>query len=186
MRLGALFAGTGAVSPAAGSALSLALRVAFAVSLLPFFLASAATKFDGLGLSDQAYFLILPQTMEAVAYDPAQIGWPWRLWVALGTGAELLLPVALVAGLATRWAALGMIGFLAVMSVTEVWFHGVPDAVVGAWFDADPYALILDQRLAWLALLLVLAVLGGGRISLDALVRARRDARQARRSQATL
>jgi len=186
MPLRALFAGTGAVSPAAGSALSLALRAVFAVSVLPFLLASAATKFDGFGLSDQAYFLILPQYMEAVAYDPAAIGWPWRLWVALGSGAEVALPLALVAGLATRWAALAMIGFLAVMSVTEVWFHGVPDAVVGAWFDADPYALILDQRLMWCALLVVLAVLGGGRVSVDAWLRARRATRQARHSQPTL
>ncbi|PKP63412.1 MAG: hypothetical protein CVT86_05270 [Alphaproteobacteria bacterium HGW-Alphaproteobacteria-8] len=165
-----IFSASGAVSPALGSALSLGLRVAFALSLLPFFLASVATQIDGFTLTDQAYFLILPQYMEAVAYDPAQISWPGHLYVALGTLAEAVLPVLLVLGLATRAAALGMVLFIVVMSVTDIWFHGVPDAVVGALLDPYPYALILDQRLIWCALLSALAVVGGGRVSFDALI----------------
>lgn len=161
---------SGSVAPLLGSALSVALRAVFALSLLPFFLATAATQIDGFSLTDQAYFLILPQYMEAVAYDPTQIAWPWKLYVALGTLAEVVLPVALVLGLATRAAALGMAIFIVVMSITDVWFHGVPDAVVGALLDANPYSLILDQRLLWCALLASLAVVGGGRVSLDALI----------------
>lgn len=166
----------GAISPALGSALSLGLRVVFALNLLPFFLAAAATKVDGFALSDQAYFLILPQYMEAVAYDPSQIAWPWHLYVALGTLAEAMLPVLLVLGLATRPAALGMILFIVVMSITDIWFHGVADEVVGALLDPNPYSLILDQRLIWCALLAALAVVGGGRVSLDALIARRRPA----------
>jgi len=166
----------GAVSPVLGSALSLGLRLVFALSLLPFFLASAATQIDGFALTDQAYFLILPHYMEAVAYDPAMVSWPWRLYVALGTLAGALLPVLLVLGLATRAAALGMVVFIVVMSATDIWLHGVPDAVVGALLDADPYALILDQRLMWCAMLAALAVVGGGRFSLDALVARARPA----------
>ena len=40
-------------------------------------------------------------------------------------------------------------------------------ALIGGWFDRASDALILDQRLFWVFVLLFLAVNGAGRLSLD-------------------
>ncbi|MDE3123053.1 MAG: hypothetical protein KGK00_14860, partial [Paracoccaceae bacterium] len=48
--------------------------------------------------------------------------------------------------------------------------HGVDAATIGHVFDGDPYGKILDQRLMWAAVLMIPAWLGGGLVSLDALV----------------
>jgi putative oxidoreductase len=98
---------------------------------------------------------------------------PWGLIVALGTYAEFLLPVLIVAGLATRPAALGMIGFTLVQSWVDVAFHGADATTLGALFDRDPAGVILDQRALWLFLYAYLAVKGAGAVSLDALLRRR-------------
>jgi putative oxidoreductase len=82
-----------------------------------------------------------------------------------------------VLGLATRLAALGMIGFVVVMSLTDVYGHGVAGADLGAWFDGAPGALILDQRALWIVLLAVPLLLGPGALSLDRVIGLeRRDA----------
>ncbi|MGB1405483.1 MAG: hypothetical protein ACPHAL_01155 [Parvibaculales bacterium] len=39
--------------------------------------------------------------------------------------------------------------------------------LIGGWFDRASDALILDQRLFWVFVLLFLAVNGAGRLSLD-------------------
>lgn len=73
------------------------------------------------------------------------------LAAALGTAAELGLPVLLVAGLGTRLAALALFAFniVAVISYPDLSDAGLKD------------------HLLWGALLLVLAVYGPGKLSLD-------------------
>lgn len=156
-------------------------RLVFAGVLLVYFWASALTKVgDGaLGLlrpSVGAYAQIFPRQMEAVGYDISQFGlWHWAV-VTAGMWAEFLLPLALVLGLASRLAALGMIGFIVVQSATDIVGHGLGGADVGGWFDRVPDAIIADQRALWIFLLIVNVLRGGGPLSLDRLIatRARR------------
>lgn len=150
-----------------------AARLVFAGVLLVYFLNSARTKFgDGLAglidLDDGAYVQILPKQMEAVGYDPAALGLFETITVYAGTYAEAVLPVLIVAGLFTRLAALAMIGFVAVMTYTDITAHGADAATIGAWFDNLAGSAIADQRSLWLFLLLVLALKGPGPLSLDA------------------
>ena len=83
--------------------------------------------------------------------------------------AEFVLPALIVLGLATRVAALGMIGFITIQSLTDLYGHGgiTQPATLGAWFDKLPDGLILDQRAFWIFTLLVLVLKGGGILSLD-------------------
>ncbi|WP_093251574.1 DoxX family protein [Rubrimonas cliftonensis] len=153
--------------------LGLAARLAFAAVLFGYYWNSALTKVgDGLSgffdLTAGAYVQIVPWAMEAVGYDDAAIGFlPWGALVAAGTYLEFLLPLLIVAGLLTRLAALGMIGFVAVQSWVDVTFHGADAATVGALFDRIPSSVILDQRLLWAFLLSVLVAKGAGAVSLD-------------------
>lgn len=160
------------VTAAAPEVLPLAARAVFAGVLLAFFWRSAATKL-GPGPftpSDGAFIQIFPRAVEAAGYDFAQLTAFHAAVVLAGTWAEFLLPALIVAGLCTRLAAAGMIGFVLVMSVTDVLGHGVGGADLGAWFDGAPGALILDQRSLWLLLLAVPLMLGPGRLSLDRLI----------------
>ena len=157
----------------------LAARAIFAAVLFGYYWNSALTKIgDGVpgvfSIADAAYVQIVPPVVEAYGYDVSAVPvWPWGLVVAAGTYAEFVLPVLIVLGLATRPAALGMIGFTVVQSVVDVAFHGVDAATRGALFDRDPAGAILDQRALWLFLYACLAVKGAGAVSLDALVRRR-------------
>ena len=72
--------------------------------------------------------------------------------VLLGGWAEFALPLALVLGLFTRLAALGMIGFVMMQSLTDIYGHLADPATIGAWFDRASDALILDQRALWVVL----------------------------------
>lgn len=147
-------------------------RAAFAAVLLIYFWTSALTKIGPgpLGLlrpGDGAYVQIFPKAFEAAGYDASQLGlFHWAVATA-GTLAELLLPLLIVVGLLTRLAALGMIGFVIVQSLTDVLGHGLGGTDLGRWFDAMSGALVLDQRLLWIFLLASLAMLGGGPLSLD-------------------
>lgn len=148
-------------------------RLVFAAVLLVYFLNSARLKIgDGIlgifSVSDSAYFQILPSVIEQYGYDATNVPFvPYGLIVYLGTYSEILLPILVVAGLFTRIAALGMIGFVMVQSYVDIVFHKVEAATIGAWFDAFSDATILDQRALWLFLLVYLVVYGPGRISLD-------------------
>ncbi|MBS0126129.1 DoxX family protein [Thetidibacter halocola] len=160
--------------------LPLLARLVFAGTLLVYFWASAMTKLgDGLfGLlrpSTGAYAQIFPKAMEAVTYDVSQLGWGHWAIVVAGTWAEFLLPLLIVIGLATRLAALGMIGFVVVQSLTDLFGHGgiAHAETLGAWFDRVPDAAILDQRALWCLLLVIVVVKGAGVVSLDAVLRAR-------------
>ncbi len=165
----------------ASCALPTLARLAFAAVLLVYFLNAALTKIgDGwLGLfrpASGAYFQIFPRAIEAAGYDIGALGTWHYLVVLVGTWAELLLPVLIVAGLFTRLAALGMIGFITVQSLTDLYGHMLIDepGAVGRWFDAAPDSVILDQRLLWIFPLLVLVFKGAGPLSLDRLLRRRR------------
>ena len=60
-----------------------------------------------------------------------------------------------------------MIGFIIVQSLTDIFGDGVDAATIGGCFDRVSDALILDQRLFWVFVLLFLLVQGAGRYSLD-------------------
>ncbi|KIC16748.1 MULTISPECIES: DoxX family protein [unclassified Leisingera] len=161
--------------------LPLAARFVFASTLLLYFWNSGLTKLgDGiLGLfspSIGAYSQIFPKQLEAVGYDVSQFGLFQKLVVLAGTYAEFILPLLIVIGLLTRLASLGMIGFVIVQSLTDIYGHGATDdKTLGALFDRFPDAVILDQRLFWVFLLAVLVVKGAGALSVDALLRNRME-----------
>mgnify|MGYP003626696684 CR=1 FL=1 len=160
----------------AGWGVGLAARLAFASVLLVYFLNSAATKtgsgFPGTFIPEiGAYAQMLPSVAEAAGYDIDAIAFfPYKMIVLAGTLGEVLLPIAIVIGLFTRLASLGMIGFIAVMTFVDITGHGAEPATIGAPFDRIQDAAIWDQRLLWLFLLFVLVVQGAGKVSLDALL----------------
>mgnify|MGYP005985930459 CR=1 FL=1 len=148
-------------------------RFLFAAVLLVYILNAGLTKLGAgpLGIfnpSTGAYAQIFPRAFEAVGYDSAALGLFHKLVVVAGTLAEFILPLLIVLGLLTRLAAMAMIGFVIVQSLTDLYGHGQWSAL-GAWFDRFPDAHILDQRALWVFLLLVLMFKGAGPISLDRL-----------------
>lgn len=157
--------------------LPLLARLIFAGVLLGYFWASGLTKlgdgvFGFLSPSTGAYAQIFPKVFEAVGYDESQLALWQKLVVLAGTWAEFILPLLIVLGLVTRLAALGMIGFVIVQSLTDLFGHGgiaYPETL-GAWFDRAPDGVILDQRAFWVFLLLLLVVKGAGALSLDRLL----------------
>jgi len=155
-------------------------RFLFAALLLMYFWVSGLTKL-GEGIagifapSTGAYVQIFPRMMEAVGYDTDQFGLVQTLIVLGGTWAEFILPALIVLGLFTRLAALGMIGFVALQSLTDLYGHGgwEDPKVLGAWFDRFPDSVIMDQRALWVFVLLVLVVKGAGPLSFDRALRPR-------------
>ena len=133
------------------------LRVALAV---PFF-RSGLTRWDSfLTLSPSAAYLFENQFklhLFGGAYD-----FPAPLLVAhlVGT-AEIMLPILLVLGLATRYAALALLAMTGVIQLV------VPDGWV-------------NFHLPWAALALSIIALGAGPLSLDNLVLRLSDRRNAR------
>ncbi len=144
-------------------------RLVFASLLAGYFWSSALTKLDGFGLSLDAYAQIFPRQMAQVGYDAAALGSFAHLVVAAGTLAEFILPLFIVLGLFTRLSSLAMIGFIIVMTLTDIFGHGVGTETIGAPFDRFPDAVIADQKLVWIWLLSVLVISGGGALSLDRL-----------------
>ena len=153
-------------------------RFVFAAVLAGYFWASGVTKLgDGLfGLfspSTGAYAQIFPKAFEAVGYDASQLGlFHWAVVVA-GTLAEFVLPLLIILGLLTRLAALGMMGFVAVQSLTDLYGHGgiAHAKTLGAWFDRLPDGVILDQRAFWMLALITLVIKGAGPVSVDGWLR---------------
>jgi len=149
-------------------------RLVFAGVLLVYYLNSGLTKLgDGvlgfLSPSTGAYAQIFPRAFEAVGYDSDAMNMFHWLVVVAGTVAEFILPVLIVIGLLTRLAALGMIGFVIMQSLTDIYGHGQASAL-GAWFDRFADAPILDQRAFWVFLLIVLVIRGAGPLALDRLI----------------
>ena len=128
----------------------LALRVALAV---PFW-KSGMTKWDGfLNLSGGARYLF-GQEFKLHIFG-AQYAYPFPVASAYAAGiAEIVLPVLLVLGLGTRFAALGILAMTAVIQIT------VPEG----W---------ANFHLPWAAMALALVVYGGGAASLDRLLSGR-------------
>lgn len=152
-----------------------AARLVFAAVLFSYFWTSAGTKLDGLFTpSLGAYAQIFPKAFEAAGYDVAQMGLWQTLVVLAGAWAEFALPVLIVIGLLTRLAALGMVGFVLVQSLTDIFGHMAGPETIGAWFDPAADALIMDQRALWMLLFLVLILKGAGPISADRLLGASR------------
>ena len=152
-------------------------RCLFAAILLVYYLNSGLTKL-GEGVagiwtpSVGAYAQIFPKALEAAGYDTSALSFYHTLIVLAGTWAEFILPVLIVLGLLTRLAALGMIGFIVVQSLTDIYGHG-QTGEIGAWFDRFPDAILLDQRALWIFLLLVLVIKGAGPLSFDRALRPR-------------
>ena len=129
----------------------LTLRVALAV---PFF-RSGLTKWEGfLSLSPSVHYLFSNE-FKLHLFGQAY-AFPFPTLAAWGSSlGEIVLPVLLVAGLFTRFAAFGLLLMTAVIQLT------IPDG----W---------ANFHLPWAAMALALVVYGGGRISADALLPAGR------------
>ncbi|MVT00812.1 DoxX family protein [Devosia marina] len=139
-----LDAGLGAV-PAALALL--ALRIALAI---PFW-RSGLTKWDGfLNLSTGARYLF-EQEFKLHIFGQA-FAYPAPLTMAFLAGlGEIILPILLVLGLGTRFAALGILGMTVIIQLT------VPDGLI-------------NFHLPWFAMALALVVYGGGTLSADRLL----------------
>ena len=166
-------------------------RFIFAATLLMYYWNSGVTKlgegvFGFLNPSSGAYIQIFPKAVEAAGYDFSQLSGFHTLVVFAGTWAEFILPLLIVIGLFTRLAALGMIGFVAVQSLTDLYGHGGIDhpETLGAWFDRVPDSVILDQRAFWVFVLLYMVFRGGGPLSVDRVLRSEPSAHPAGRQQA--
>ncbi|MEO7774856.1 MAG: DoxX family protein [Steroidobacteraceae bacterium] len=138
------------VSSAALVVAPLLLRVALAV---PFF-RSGLTKWDGfLALSPAANFLFEEEFKFHAFGQAYDLPAPDVLAFATAS-AEIVLPILLVIGLATRFSA------LALLCMTVVIQFIVPDG----W---------ANFHLPWAALAVALIAIGPGRFSLDQILRAR-------------
>lgn len=165
---------THSLNASASAILPTLARFVFAATLLMYFWNSAGTKWDGTPFTPGVggYAQIFPKVMETVGYDVSQMSmFHWAVVVA-GTLAEYILPLLIVIGLFTRFAALGMIGFVVVQSLTDLYGHGgiAHTETLGKWFDGLPTGAILDQRAFWMVLLVTLALKGAGPLSLDRLL----------------
>lgn len=121
------------------------VQLALRGGLAGIFWSSARTKVDGLlTISDNTYFLFEEEyRLPFLAPDLA---------AHLATYAEHLLPVMLVLGIASRFAALGLF----IMTLTIQLFV-YPDA-------------FLSTHFGWFALALAIIARGPGRISIDHLI----------------
>ncbi|MFA1627061.1 DoxX family protein [Rhizobium mongolense] len=129
----------------------LALRFALAI---PFF-KSGLTKWDGFLTLSQGARYLFEQEFKLHIFG-SEIAYPFPLAMATAAGiGELILPVLLVLGLATRFAALGLLLMTAIIQLT------IPDG----W---------ANFHLPWAAMALALIVFGGGRLAIDPLVMPRR------------
>lgn len=143
-------------------------RLAFFATLFWYYWNSAVLKLGDGGLSSlfapnaNMFGQMLPKAAEAVLWDISQATLIQKAIMLLGTWGEFILPVLVVIGLFTRFAALGMIGFIAVQTLVDVTGHG---AALGTLFDTA-YGLA-DERLLWVFVMLVLVVRGAGPISVD-------------------
>jgi putative oxidoreductase len=125
----------------------LALRLALAV---PFW-RSGLTKWDGfLRISNSARYLFAEEFRLHVFGREIPYPLP-ALFAHLSGIAEICLPVLLVLGLGTRFAAAGILGMTAIIQLTE------PDG----W---------ANFHLPWAAMALALLAFGPGRVALDAFV----------------
>ena len=143
-------------------------RVVFLAVLAVYYLNAAGMKTEGGFFTPSAggFAQIFPKAAEAALYDVSQMSVFQRLVVIAGMVAEYVLPVLLVIGLFTRAAALGAIGLVAVQTLVDVTGHGAP---LGQLFDSS--IGLLDERVMWVFLLVVLVLRGAGPMSVDRVFR---------------
>jgi len=149
--------------------LSVAARLTFLSVFFFYYLNAFSTKvgegFTGFfQIQDGAYYQIVPGAMDAESVSIFS-----HLVVFFGTYMEIILPCLIIIGLLTRAAALGMIGYMFVQTYVDINFHGIDEKTLGAMFDRFPDALVADQRLLWVFVMVVLVIKGGGYLSLDRL-----------------
>lgn len=122
----------------------LVLRITLA---MPFW-ASGLTKWDGWFTPSFGATALFEEEYK-IHWFGAQYPFPFPDQMALASGvAEIVLPVLLVLGLFTRYAAAGLLAMTAIIELTY------PDA----W---------RNFHLPWAAMALALLTFGGGRIALD-------------------
>ena len=152
-------------------------RFSFAAVLLVYYWNSASGKHEGSLFTPSfgAYSQIFPKTLDAFGWDISQFGLFHKTVIVGATFAEYLLPLLILVGLFARLAALGMIGFITVQSLTDLYGHGLVNdpTTVGSWFDHLSNGLIMDQRTMWIAVLLILVAKGAGPLSIDRLTKTR-------------
>jgi putative oxidoreductase len=125
---------------------SLALRFALAV---PFY-RSGLTKWEGFGQISESALFLFSDEFKLHIFDNV-IDYPMPTLAAYGAGiGELALPILLVLGIGTRFAALGLLLMTAVIQLT------VPDG----W----------PIHLTWAAMALGIIALGAGKVSIDYLL----------------
>jgi putative oxidoreductase len=121
------------------------LRIAVAI---PFF-RSGLTKWDGLSLSSSAIYLFEHEFKLHIFGEVYAFPLP-EVAAYLSAAGEIVLPILLVIGLATRFAAVGIILMTALIQIV------VPDG----W---------LTYHLPWAAMALAIVALGPGVLSIDRL-----------------
>ena len=128
----------------------LAARIAIA----SVFWRSAQTKISGWSFLDQSweFFNVTDSTFSLFRYEYALPLLPYKLAAYAGTTVEFFMPVLLVIGLGTRFAALALLTMTCVIQLLVY-----PEA----W----------PVHIQWCALLLALLRWGGGAFSFDALLR---------------
>lgn len=142
-------------------------RIVFLSVLFFYFMRSALTKIDGFLPNASAYAQIFPKTADKLQYDVSLFSAYHHFIVYLGTYGELILPVLVVIGFLSRIASLGMIIFIIVQSIVDIWGHLVDG---GKPFDKISSGIIADQRLLWVFLLVIIVIRGAGSFSIDKLV----------------
>jgi len=131
---------------------------------------SAATSLDSYIVSSGAYGTIFPAAYTAAGYDLDNLTTFHTVVAYAGTYAEFILPVLIAVGLFTRLAALGMIGFIFVQSYVDIYGHMVDKTAIGSWFERISDSPIMDQRLFWVTILMLLFIKGAGPLSADKLI----------------
>ncbi|MBP7567619.1 MAG: DoxX family protein [Burkholderiaceae bacterium] len=121
------------------------LALANRIGIAAIFFLSGRTKVDGWFSVNDSAIALFRDEYRLTLIAPEAAAW-------LAAGAEHLFPLLLVLGLFTRLSALALLGMTLVIQLFVY-----PDA----W----------PTHLSWAALLLYLAGRGGGRVSLDHLVR---------------
>ncbi len=122
------------------------LRIAIAI---PFF-RSGLTKWDGLQLSSSATYLFANEFKLHIFGAAYPFPFPTAAAYASASG-EIVFPILLVLGLATRFAAAGILLMTLVIQLVEP----------GGW---------LTYHLPWAAMAFALLALGPGALSLDRLI----------------
>lgn len=115
------------------------------ISIAAIFFLSGRTKVEGVLTITEGTFFLFREEYRVPLLPP-------EMAAVVATGAEHLFPVLLVLGLATRFSALALLGMTLVIGVFV-------------------YPLGWPTHLLWAAVLLYLLRFGGGRFSLDHLLK---------------